>query len=98
MMKYKNPYNADQETAVYLKHSTYATGGTPKMQLMDASDHLPYMTCTVMVPGLEMDEVAIKSYSENEGLLEFLLEEEIIEEPHRYAESGFVVIPICRLK
>jgi hypothetical protein len=97
MIKYKSPYS-EEETPVYLKHGTYANGGTPSMQLMDANDHFPFMTCTVNMPGLEMDELAIKNYSENEGLLEFLVEEGVLEEPHRYVESGFVMIPVCRRK
>lgn len=44
------------------------------------------------------DEVAIKNYSENEGILESLLKAGIVAPPHRYISSGFVQIPICKLK
>ncbi len=94
MIKYKTPDG--EETAVYLKHGKYANGN-PSIQLYDAVEHFPFATCTVNVPGLAQDEVAIKDYSENEGMLQFLIDEEIVEPPHRDIESGFVVLPVCRL-
>ena len=57
----------------------------------------PYATATVIIPGLSTDEYAIKDYSENDGILDMLLEQEVVVEPHRYAYSGYVMIPICRL-
>jgi hypothetical protein len=86
-----------QDTAVYLKRGKYASGGGASLQLIDAVDHCPYATCTVNLEGLEPDEVAIKDYSENEGMLDFLISEEIVKPPHRSIPSGFVLIPVCRL-
>lgn len=91
MMKY-------QDAVVYMKRGQYANGGTVSLQLVDAVDHCPYATCTVNLEGLEPDEVAIKNYSENEGMLTFLVGEDIVEPPHRVIPSGFVNIPVCRLK
>lgn len=86
-----------QDTAVYIKRGQYANGRGVSMQLIDAVDHCPYATCTVNMEGLEPDEVAIKDYSENEGMLSFLVEEGIVNPPHRSLPSGFVNIPVCRL-
>lgn len=44
------------------------------------------------------DEICIKTYSENEGLQECLIEQGLIEPtPVRSFESGFVVLPVHRL-
>jgi len=94
MMKYKTPHDPEG-TAVYLKRGKYANGN-PSLQLYDAVEHYPYATCTVNIPGLGSDEVAIKNYSENEGMLDFLVSEGIVDKPHREESSGYVTIPVCR--
>jgi hypothetical protein len=55
------------------------------------------MSVTVNLNGLDENEVAIKNYSENEGILDVLVAEGIVKSPHRYVNSGFVKIPICEL-
>ena len=58
----------------------------------------PFGMITVNVQQeLKPGRVAIKDWSENEGLLDILVEEGIISEPLAYIPSGFVEIPICRL-
>lgn len=76
--------------------SKYQFGGTA-LQLVDAEDGIPVATVTVNVPNLEKDEVAVKSYSENEGMLEIMMGEGIVTPPHRRVQSGWVSIPVCRL-
>ena len=49
------------------------------------------------LPGLEPDELAIKNYMENEGMLAFLIKHEIVFPPHRTIQSGHVIFPIVRL-
>ena len=46
---------------------------------------------------LASDEVAIKNYSENEGILQELMRLNIISEPMRYIDIGYVTIPICKI-
>jgi hypothetical protein len=94
MMKYQTPYG--DEAVVYIKRGTYSNGGT-SLSLIDAVDHCPFANCTINMVGLEHDELAIKNYSENEGMLDFLLKEGIVERPHRYESSGYVLVPICKL-
>lgn len=55
------------------------------------------VVATKYIEGLEPDEVAIKDYSENVGMLKALLAAEIITQPHRYIQSGFVSFPVCRI-
>jgi len=72
--------------------------GCNRIDLIDESDGLPYATCTIMMDDLQENEVAIKNYSENAGMLDFLLEEELVEKPHRFINQGYVAIPICKIK
>ena len=95
MITFKPPYS-DENVTVYLQKRKY-TSGNVCINLIDASDHCPYMCATVNVDGLTENEVAIKNYSENEGILPVLIREGIVKSPHRYVNSGFVKIPICEL-
>ena len=54
---------------------------------------------TVNLPHEPMnpDEVAIKDYSENEGMLDVLMQADLIFIPNRYVPSGHVEIPVCKL-
>ncbi len=46
---------------------------------------------------LEVDEVAIKNYSENEGVLEALIAANIISQPVRFISTGFIQAPVCKI-
>lgn len=91
-----NPPYSDEPVSLYLQTKKYVSGNTC-LNLIDARDHFPYMCATVNVDGLRENEVAIKNYSENEGILPILIREGIVKSPHRYVNSGFVKIPICEL-
>ena len=57
------------------------------------------IVATVNIPEVRIakDEVIIKNYSENEGVLEILMQAGIISEPVRSIETVFVTFPICKL-
>ena len=69
------------------------------IQLTEVGTNEPILTATVNLPQVELkqDEIAIKNYSENEGIAEVLYKAGIISLPLRYVQSGFVQIPICNL-
>lgn len=46
---------------------------------------------------LKENQVFIKNYSENTGMLNFLIENNIVTEPIRFIKSGFVSVPVCNL-
>ena len=46
---------------------------------------------------LDSDEIAIKDYNENEGMLECLIDNKVVTEPIRFIQQGYVSIPICKL-
>ena len=77
------------------------TSITPnRIQLNDSFDGSPYTVATSNIPALANLEgyVAVKNYSENEGMLEFLLENDIIERPITFVEENYVSFPICKIK
>lgn len=82
---------------LFIKREPYKEGGI-RIQLYDSKDGTPYATATTSTQeDLESGEVAIKDWSENEGILDFLVQNKIVKEPHRFVESGYVKIPICEL-
>ena len=82
---------------LFVRTETY-NDGKIRIQLYDSKDGTPYATATASIKEeLEPGEVAIKNWSENEGMLDFLVEHKFIEKPHRFVEQGFVRIPICKL-
>jgi hypothetical protein len=81
---------------LYLQRQKYSSGHT-RLNLIDAVEHFPYATCTINIQQLESDEVAIKNYSENVGILELLIENKIVSEPHRVLQENYAIIPICKL-
>ena len=95
MFTFQPPYSEGPVT-VYLQSRNYPSGNV-RIDLIDARDHCPYMSVTVNIEGLDENEVAIKNYSENEGILDVLVDEGIVKPPHRHVKSGFVLIPICEL-
>jgi len=73
--------------------------GQRAIEMIDEADGAPYAVATVALVDeqLSADEVAIKNWSENQGVLESLIENEIVSAPIRYVSSGFVQVPICKL-
>jgi hypothetical protein len=86
------------EYNVFLKKGKYSNGRTA-IELIDAEDGCPVMTATVNIPDahLEKDEIIIKNYSENEGVLDFLIENGITSKPDRWIASGWVTCPVVKL-
>ena len=84
-----------EELTVELGH--YITGGI-SIQLTD-SDGMPYVTATknLLSNDLKDDEVHIKNYFENDGILEALIIAGIIADTGRCTRSGFVILPICKV-
>ena len=91
-------YNLNGEIFdVTLERCNYLNN-TLALELVETETGEPFMMCTVNIPDLSYGEVAIKNYSENEGVLDFLIKEGIIEPPHRFDSSGYVSLPVCKVK
>jgi hypothetical protein len=95
-VKHKTSYG-DFDLSV--RFDKYRNGQT-SIQLIDDADGCPFATATVCVEDnlLKEGEVAIKDYSENAGILDSLIDAEVVEYPHAFIQSDFVKIPICKLK
>ena len=88
-------HNGYDLTATFAKYQN----GQVAIKLINNADGFPYATATVCVEDdlLKEGEVAIKDYSENAGILNSLIEADMIEPPHAYIQSTFTKIPICKL-
>ena len=82
-----------------LLKSYYINGNRVALYLVAGEDGEPVSTCTVNLPDEPLDEgeVFIKDYSENEGMVEFLEKEGVVKPTGRMVQSGYVLIPVCKL-
>lgn len=74
--------------------------GRPALQLIDAEDGSPIATATVNLPDVALgrNQVAIKDYSENEGILSALVAAGVVKPTGEMVRSGYVEVPICELQ
>lgn len=84
--------------AVKLNIRRYPMNNRLALELLE-KDGMPYAVATVNVPDVELeaDEVIIKNYSENEGILEMLEKEGIVKQTGKSVRTGWVTVPICKL-
>ena len=90
MIKFKK-YNCEVQIEKYAQ-------GSHVIVLVDAHDGSPVAVATVNIDGLGPNEIAIKDYSENDGMYQALLNAKVIKPMHREVEQGFVTLPVCILK
>lgn len=88
MVKFKQ-WNCDVEFGNY-------SNGRIAISLVDPE---PIAVATVNLPDvvLQHDEVIIKDYSENTGMLDALIESGYVSEPIRMVQTGYVSCPVCKL-
>lgn len=65
--------------------------------LLETEDGIPFGVASANVVKLPADLVAIKDYSENEGMFDALYNQKIISAPVRYIDSGFIKMPVCKI-
>lgn len=72
--------------------------GRIAIQLITANGE-PWARATVNLPAepLGADEVFIKDYSENEGMLDVLVAAGVVEDTGVRVDSGWVTVPVARL-
>ena len=78
---------------VFLNITNYRNNGRKAIQLLDAEDGCPFMMVTVNVPEVELaeDEIIVKNYSENEGVLQFLIQNNLVQGVERWAGRDMAV-------
>lgn len=79
--------------------SRYANNGRTALELRDHNTHEQITKATTNITNypLEADEVIIKNYSENEGMLIALQAHNIVGPVLRMASTGLVECPVCKL-
>lgn len=55
-------------------------------------------TVNISEAKISKNEVIIKDYSENQGILDILIKAKIISDPIRFVKTGFVTCPVCKLR
>lgn len=92
-----NQWN-EESTSVHVRKRKYKNGRTA-LELIEAETGEPYAVATVNIPEvlLTEDELLIKDYSENQGILDFLVQNRIVRLTGKGVESGFVWLPVCEL-
>ena len=93
--KFVSEYEVYDVQIEFLKYSN----GRTAIELTDAETGEPVLTATVNIPGVDLTnrEVIIKNYSENEGVLGFLMDNNIVGPVKREVTTGFVSCPIVDL-
>jgi hypothetical protein len=78
--------------------ASYGNTGRIALPLYDVHDGSPVAVATVHLPELTLtaDEVVIKDYSENAGMLDTLVAAGIVTPPLREVQSGYVTLFVCR--
>ena len=74
--------------------------GRKAIRLISVEDGLPYVIATTNLPDLKVkceNEVLVKDYSENEGILDFLISHNIVIFTGKTVVSGWVELHICIL-
>ena len=94
---YVSPYETYDVVVVF---SRYIPGRRTAIQLVDSNTGEPVAMATVNLPDEPMaaNEIAVKNYAENEGMYDWMIAQGFIEPVHRVVRSGYVDIPICRLR
>lgn len=72
----------------------------PALQLIDAEDGSPIATATVNLPDVPLgrNQVAIKNYSENAGMLEALVDAGVVKPTGQTVPSGYAEVSVYELQ
>ena len=92
------PSFSPEPVTVKTSFARYMNGSTA-INLIDCEDGMPYAVATTCMTNVDLnpDEVTIKNWSENEGILEAMIKAGIISEPIKTIPSGYVQVPVCKL-
>jgi hypothetical protein len=82
-----------------VQFSRYPAGGAIAICLVHRDDYDPVAVATVNMPEVSIGEnqVIIKTWSENEGILETLEQAGVLRSTDRGIQAGFAVAEVCDL-
>lgn len=81
---------------VWLEKNKYANGRT-SLLLMDGEGQVACATVNMPEHELQPNEVIIKTWSENEPMLDFLVRNRIVEDTGRDIVAGYATARVCKL-
>jgi len=83
-----------QDAKLYL--TRFATANVPVLFIGNEHTQEVYAICNIN-PEIKLNEFefVIKDYSENEGMLDWLIENNLMKNMYAYYLGGFVQMPIC---
>ena len=99
--KFITPFEGE-EISLMVNISNYSND-RPAIELLwndpEYNEWDTYAIATVNMPEVDLkpNEVLIKNYSENEGVLQFLVDNNIVVPTGKIVETGYVKLPICIL-
>jgi hypothetical protein len=88
-----------KEYQVRLKTFNYQVGNRIGLQMVNQKDGSLITTVTTNVPDVPIGpgEACVKSYSENEGMFEWLVSNRLVTDTGRRVDSGYVRMPIVKV-
>jgi hypothetical protein len=100
VFNFKSPFTGE-DLSVMVNVRSY-NNGRPALELLEEDmtyGLTPYAVATVNLPDvlLQPNEVLIKDYAENEGILQFLIDNNIVVPTKNGVQSGYVWVPVCIL-
>lgn len=83
-------------SSIQFKYAKYNNG---RVAIMATDEGHPLCKCTINIPDIFVadNEVIIKDYSENEGILQDMIDLGIITAPRRMMNTGYGCTAICKL-
>ncbi len=81
----------------HLSFAKYQDGSTALLILTSLGEPLIKVTACLPHIALAKDQILVKDYSENEGILDCLVKLEIIEDLEDPIPSGYAILNVCKL-
>jgi hypothetical protein len=92
--KYITPHHVYNN--VWLEKQKYSNGRVALM-LMNEEGQVACATVNLPEHDIQADEIIVKTWSENEAMLDFLVRNQIVSDTGREIPTGFVVAKVCKL-
>lgn len=97
-MRTKYKYNVSGHVyTVYLEKQKYANGRIALLLLEMDGSQVSCATCNLPEYKIQSDEIIVKTWSENEPMLNFLVNNGIVEDTGLDLPAGYCKARVCRL-
>lgn len=97
MIKDSRIFNYKQYSNCFLMWGEYEAGGRTSLQIFDIEGPITNITINLPEQPLNNNEIFVKSYSENEGMIDFLVKEGFVEDTGQRVQTGYVEAVVAKL-